>query len=127
MSVRGPAIAVAMLLILTGCGKAASGCARAALEHPPHSFNSGSAAREFPAGRSLESSPRSTSESHHDGFGHKVLEEGGRKAVEEGIKHRDSDDTKRDEHRYITQDAAKLYNETKSVNERSLRGLEIQR
>lgn len=102
MSIRGPAIALATLLLLTGCGRGVSSCVRA-LEHHPPSFNSGSAARELPTAKSLELSPRPTSDdlgaaardSHHDGIGHKLTEEGLKKLMEEGAKHRDNDDQKR--------------------------------
>jgi hypothetical protein len=101
MSIRGPAIALTGLLILTGCGKAAGSCARAAMEHPPDSRS----VREFTE-RALESSPRPTNESHHDGFGHKLGEsfregakEGVREGVREGIKQRNTDDQRRDERR----------------------------
>jgi|SRR4051812_39837219 hypothetical protein len=103
MSIRGPAIALTTLVLLTGCGKAASSCARAVEHHPP-SFNSGSAARDF---KSLELSPRPTSDElgaaardrHHDGTGHKLTEEAFKEAMKEAGKHHDNDDKKRDENR----------------------------
>jgi hypothetical protein len=99
MSIRGPVIALATLVLLTGCGRGVSSCVRA-LEHHPPPF---SAARELPAAKSLELSPRPTSDdlgaaahdSHHNGIGHKLTEESLKKLGEEGVKHRDNDDQKR--------------------------------
>jgi molecular chaperone DnaK (HSP70) len=112
MSIRGPAIAMTALLLLSGCGKMAMSCARAVEHHPP-SFNSGSVVREFHPTKPIEISPRlarddlgqtSARDSRHDGeladklteSGHKLTEEGVKKAIEEGTKHRDNDDKKQD-------------------------------
>lgn len=118
MSIRGPAIAVAAMLLLTGCGRGGlTSCSRTSLEQ--HAWFKGrSAGNEFHP--NVGASAR---DSHHEG--REVAKEGAEHVIKEGIKegitHRDNDDTKRDQKE---PDPAK-YTPRKSANEDTIRGLTI--
>jgi hypothetical protein len=53
------------------------------------------------------------------------MEEGAKEVAKHGAKHRDNDDTKRDENG--RKDAAKQYKERTNASEGALRGMTIQR